>query len=57
MELLDVILVAASEASEAAEALDDLLDLLVLDLLAPRARFEKEERGWRDATHDETYYE
>ena len=42
MELLDVILVAASEA---VEALDDLLDLLVLDLLAPRARFERVEEG------------
>ena len=41
MELLDVILVAASEA---VEALDDLLDLLVLDLLAPRARLRVERK-------------
>ena len=44
-------------ASEAVEALDDLLDLLVLDLLAPRARFEKEDFFFfgEEATRDETY--
>ena len=48
MELLDVILVTSSEA---VEALDDLLDLLVLDLLAPRARFEKEEERVKRKQH------